>query len=154
MTTNSTHAQNILISSTSMFEITFPPTISKSPMFPQKTTALTSSQKGFHTHPTPISFPSWACLLVEGECCYSDFSVTQVSLFRPSLSLFVLSISRLFISYSRLFYSTYIRPYILLVCHNPLLIPLAPIPSPTPFCSESYFYLLMFYFQSVSFARK
>ena len=88
------------------------------------------------------------------ECCYSDFSVTQVSLFRPSLSLFVLSISRLFISYSRLFYSTYIRPYILLVCHNPLLIPLAPIPSPTPFRSESYFYLLMFYFMSVSFTCK
>ena len=148
------HVQNISTSNTSMFEITSPAKTSKSRMFPPGTTAPTYSQKDSHIHPTLISFPSWACLLVEGECCYSDFSVTQVSLFRPSLSLFVLSISRLFISYSRLFYSTYIRPYILLVCHNPLLIPLAPIPSPTPFRSESYFYLLMFYFMSMSFTHK
>ena len=151
MITNSIHVQNISTSNTSMFEITSPATTSKSRMFPPGTTAPTYSQKDSHVYPTPISFPSWACLLVEGECCYSDFSGNIISLFSFSISLFVFLYSKHFASRSRLIYSTYIRSYIPLLCRNPHLIPLALFSSPTPFRSESQIILLVTYFSISAF---
>ena len=111
--------------------------ISKLHMFPPRTTALTSSQKDSHIHLTPTSFLLWACLLVEGECCYSDFLVTQFPYLVLLFPYSYFSLPKHFILCPRLIYSTYIRSYIPHLCCNPHIILLASFSSPTPFCSES-----------------